>query len=71
MSLKNVHGKKSSILKPDGTWVNGDGTTIKDRKPYLNLKPNHKRYVPKTHRIWNPYLQGQAIRDEHGWYKAK
>lgn len=65
MGVKNVHGKKSSILKPDGTWVNGDGTTIKDRKPNLKLCPNHYRFIPKTHRIWN---QGQAIKDGRGWY---
>ena len=69
MSLKNVHGKKSSILKPDGTWVNGDGTTIKDRKPNLVLCSNHRRHVPKIHRIHNPFLKGQAVRDGKGWYK--
>jgi len=49
--------------------VNCDGTTIKDRKPNLNLKPNYYKYLPKIRRIWNPALTGQAISDGKGWYK--
>jgi hypothetical protein len=69
MSLIDVHGKKSAVLEPDGTWRNCDGTTIKDRKPYLNLCSNHYRYVKRIHRIWNPKLQGQAFSDGGDWYK--
>jgi len=69
MSPKNVHGKKSAILHPDGTWQNCDGTTIKDRKPNLKLYSNHYKFIPRIHRIWNPLLQGQAISDGKGWYR--
>ena len=69
MSPKNVHGKKSAILKPDGTWINCDGTTVKDRKPNILLCPNHFRVVPKVHRFWNSSIKGQAISDGEGWYK--
>jgi len=69
MSLKNVHGKKSAVLEPDGTWRNCDGTTIKDRKPDLKLYSNHYRYIKRIHRVWNPRLTGQATSDGNGWYK--
>ena len=65
--FKNV--KRNAYFEPNGMRVNCDGTTIKDRKPNLNLKPNYYKYLPKIRRIWNPALTGQAISDGKGWYK--
>ena len=44
MGFKNI--KRSAYINKDKLRVNCDGTTIKDRKPNLNLKSNHFRYVP-------------------------
>jgi len=43
--------------------------TIKDRKPYLKLCPNHYKTVVVPSRVY-PSLQRQpAKKDGHGWYK--
>ena len=44
MAFKNT--KRSAYINKDKLRVNCDGTTIEDRKPNLNLKSNHFRYVP-------------------------
>jgi hypothetical protein len=56
-------------FKSNGMRINTDGTTIKDRKPSLTLMPNHRHYLKRAHRIWNPAIQGTAVRDDKGWYK--
>ena len=56
-------------FRSDGMRINRDGTTVVDRKPHINLKSNHFKYIPRIHRIWNPQLTGQAIADGKGWYK--
>jgi len=61
--------KRSAYFKPNGMRVNCDGTTVKDRKHNLLLRPNHYHVLPRVHRIFNPKLQGQAISDGEGWYK--
>lgn len=47
--FKNI--KRSAYINKEKLRVNTDGTTIKDRKPDLKLKPNHFRYVPKLRLI--------------------
>jgi len=46
--FKNI--KRDAHINKIGLWVSCDGTTIKDRKPDLELKPNHFRFVRK----WRP-----------------
>ena len=68
MSFTNI--KRSAYFLLDGMRVNCDGTTILERKPHLNPKPNHYKYTgQRVHRIHNPELKGQAISDGKGWFK--
>ncbi len=46
--------KKSAYLNSEGLWVSCDGTTIKDRKPHINLKPNHFKREPTRRVIRTP-----------------
>lgn len=46
--FKNI--KRDAHINKQGLWVNCDGSTIKDRKPDLELKPNHFRFTYK----WRP-----------------
>jgi hypothetical protein len=52
-----------------GLRINTDGTTIKDRKPMLEIKPNHRRILKRFGRIYNAHANGPAISDGNGWYR--
>lgn len=67
MGFKNI--KRSAYFKPNGMRVNCDGTTIQNRKINIQLCSNHFKFTKRVHRIWNPGINGQAIRDGNGWYK--
>lgn len=43
---------------------------IKNKKPDLNLKPNHCHFISKK-RYWNSDIYGTAVRDGNGWYRRK
>ena len=61
--------KRNAYFKPSGMRVNCDGTTVKDRKPNMLVKPNHHQFMPRIHRIWNSHVQGQALSDGYGWFR--
>ena len=52
-----------------GLRINTDGTTIKNRKPYIAIKPNHRRVLKRVGRIYNSMARGPARRDGNGWYE--
>jgi len=41
---------KFTYANEEGLRINTDGTTIKDRKPDIKLKPNHYWHIPKVRR---------------------
>jgi hypothetical protein len=55
-------------INHNGLRVNSDGTTILDRKPDLNLKPNHRRFKQTPKRSWVSRFARTAVSDGRGWY---
>ena len=58
-------------FKFNGMRINTDGTTIKDRKPFLTVMPNHRHTIKRFHRWWNPAIRGTAVSDGKGWYQEQ
>ena len=64
----NYGMKRGRFLRADGMVVGCDGTTIKDRKPSLKLKPNHRTPMVNVYRVYNVMFRGPARSDGKGWY---